>query len=133
MRKASQILYLVGGIIAIVCAVAFVIVGGVYVGIGAAGAANKDLVIEYIKQTQPGIEITEELVIATCATLIATGVWFLIEVPFAALSAVFAFKARKEGTKKLAILNIVFGVLGVTIVPVVGAIFNLIANSQEGQ
>ena len=131
MRKASQILYLVGAILAIVCAVSFLVVGGVYLGLGIAGLVNTDAILDYIRQKDPQSLVTNTDVIAACTILLVFGIFFLVEIPFCVVASILGFKARKTGTKVLAILNIVFGVLSSTTPLVVGGIFNLIANKKE--
>lgn len=133
MRKASKILYLAGGIVSIVWAVAFLICGISCIVLGAIGEGYVDQIIAYISEHAPEVaeKLTPEMIAAFFGVAIGLGVVFLVETAVAAVGAVFAFKAHKEDKRWLAIINIVFGVLGVTIVPAVGAVFQLISDGKE--
>ena len=80
---------------------------------------------------KPEAELTNIMIISYCSRMIAKGSWQLFEIPLCILSSVFAFKAREDGSKNNAVLNIVFGVLSGSMANAVGGIFNLITNNIE--
>ena len=129
MRKASKILFLIGGIVAIVAAVVWLIWGIVLFIL-----PNTEAFEEAIKQAmKENPDVSEELLRATLqGTLIGGGVSLIFETVCCALSSFFAFKAYKQEkpSTALCVLNIVFGALSVE-VNLVGAIFALIANGQD--
>ena len=119
MKKAAKILFLISGIVSLALAVLFLILGIVSLATGVAAI---------VASTAEGL--TEEQIAALVASgsaAIGTGVWLLIEIAFAVVSAVVSFKARNTDKKPLFIVAIVFGALGMTVVPIVAGIFGLIA------
>ena len=129
MRKATKILYLVGAIIAIVLAAVNLFSGVTSVVLGSVGLSNRWLVSKLMGK--PEAELTNIMIISYCSRMIAKGSWQLFEIPLCILSSVFAFKAREDGSKNNAVLNIVFGVLSGSMANAVGGIFNLITNNIE--
>ena len=127
MKKAANILFLIGGIVSIVTAASLVIAGVILMLVGLLPVftdAVMDLAKSYApeeaaKDIQAAFEIMK-------IVLISYGVTCLFIATFSAVSAVVAFKARNTDNKAMFILNIVFGVLGCVEVNVVGAIFALI-------
>ena len=127
MKKAANILFLVGFILSIVMGVGMLIASVVCIVLGAV-PAFKDALVEFAQRYAPeqaAADIDLAIQIAQ-ATLIACGVVYLIVAAFAVPSALFAFKARNSDNRTYFILNIVFGVLACVEVNVVGAIFALI-------
>ena len=133
MRKASQILYLVGAIISIVWAAMFLLCGIAFIVLGAVCVGHEAEFIKQAVEQMPELEgkLTIEMVDAVIGSMIGCGVWFILEAGLCGVGSFFAFKANKEGSRGLAITNIVFGILGVTFVPAVGGVFNLIADQNE--
>ena len=133
MKKASKILYLVGGIVAIVWSALFLIVGVLFIVLGSVGVGNIDAIMQYIAEQSPEFasKITPEMLEAVLGASIGFGVAMLVEVAINIVGALFAFRANKEDQRWLAIVNIVFGLLGVTIAPAVGGIFQLITEGKE--
>ena len=129
MRKASKIIFLVAGILSIVCAVGYLVTGLVYVIL-----PNTDVwaeVCNEIMKDNPSLKPADMEAIKTI--VVTCGVLFLISVAFAGVNSFFSFKAWKQEkpSKALNVLNIVFGVLSGVIVNIVAAIFAFVANGQE--
>ena len=127
MKRAANILFLIGFILSIVMGVSMLIASVVCIVLGAV-PAFKDALVELAQRYAPeqaAADIDLAIQIAQ-ATLIACGVVYLIVAAFAVPSAIFAFKARNSDNRTFFVLNIVFGVLACVEVNVVGAIFALI-------
>ena len=127
LKKAANILFLVGAIFAIVWAVGY-LVGGIVTAVLGGSQVFKDAFIEAAQKADP--EATAETIEAAYAlvqsTLISSAVFCFICFAFCIPSAIFSFKARNSDKKAFFILNIIFGVLSWTIVNVVGAVFGLV-------
>lgn len=133
MKKVSRILLLVAGIYSLVCASIFIILGIVFLVYSSPD--KKDIVIEGIKRGfittvyQGTVEEKAQFVQTLWKVL---GVISLVECVFGFINAFVSFTARKNETKPLHIINIVFGVISGLVINVVGAIFGMIAlNRQE--
>ena len=127
MKRAANILFLIGFILSIVMGVSMLIASVVCIVLGAV-PAFKDALVELAQRYAPeqaAADIDLAIQVAQ-ATLIACGVVYLIVAAFAVPSALFAFKARNSDNRTYFILNIIFGVLACVEVNVVGAIFALI-------
>ena len=127
MKRAANILFLVGAILSIVMGVSMLIAAVTCIVLGSVPAfrdALMDIIQRYAPE-QAAADIEAGLQIAQI-TMIACGVVYLIVAAFAVPSAYFAFKARNSDNRTYFILNIVFGVLACVEVNVVGAIFALI-------
>ena len=137
MKKAANILFLVGFILSIVMGVSMLIAAITCIVLGSV-PAFKDALLDLIQRYAPeqaAADIEAALQIAQI-TMVSCGVVYLIVAAFAVPSALFAFKARNSDNRTYFILNIVFGVLACVEVNVVGAIFALIKgdtieNKQE--
>lgn len=132
MKKAKEILLLVGGILQIAGAVGFAIAGLVF----AILSGLKDFIVEglsngTITSDLPGTP--EEQAAAVSVLFITFAVLFFLFTAFNIVGAIITFKARKAESKPLLIATIVFGVLGGTEVAAVGAVFGLISNGKAGQ
>ena len=134
MKKAANILLLIGGILAIFCAVAFLIMGVVF--IIASGPALTEPLIEGIESgaitTNFQGATTEEIVKIVQSFFLLLGIMFICFVPFTIADCVICFVGKSKQTKGMYILNIVFGVLGSTIINTVGGVLGLIATIKEG-
>ena len=127
MKRAANILFLVGAILSIVMGVSMLIAAVTCIVLGSV-PAFRDALVDLIQRYTPeqaAADIEAGLQIAQI-TMIACGVVYLIVAAFAVPSAYFAFKARNSDNRTYFILNIVFGVLACVEVNVVGAIFALI-------
>ena len=131
MRKASEIILLVGAIVSIVAAVVYATIGGVFAALGALPTE------EVVKAIQDGTWRTdvpgtvEQQAEAIKLIFTGLGVMFLVFGVLCVPNAVFGFMARTRKTQALYVCNIVFGVLSGTEITLVGGIFGLIANGQE--
>lgn len=127
MKKAANILLLVGAIMAICSAVGYLI-GAIVYGVLASPALTefviKGLQEGSIDSSFPGT--AEEQAVLIQAMFVTLAVVFGCLVLTSAASVVFSFKARNTGNKVLIILALVFSVLSSTIVGAVGAVFGLI-------
>ena len=132
MKKASNILYLIGGIVGIVAAVVLFIAAIVYFILSSPAFGN--FVLESLQNgsIKTDIEASPEVIVSILQmTFLTVAIVFTIVAVFAIIASVFSFKARKTPTKKLHILNIVFAALGGTYLSLVAAIFGLITGSNE--
>ena len=134
MKKATQIVLLIAGILAIVGAVAWLVAGIYYFVMGgicamiAAGESGGDLpesiqnwIINYIQQ-HPEFKSMEEV----AGSLIGTGVVFVVFAIFCIPAAVLSFLARKKDVTGLYIACIVLGALSATGLPLIGGVLGLI-------
>ena len=129
MRKASKIIYLVGGILSIVAAVGFLITALIFVIL-----PNTDAFVEAYNRGVADGTISANVTLAEFQ-----GVFAAISVPFffwmaaAIINSVFSFIASKKDrpSTSLAVLNIVFGVISCVEVNIVASVFAFIANGQE--
>ena len=127
MKRAANILFLIGAILSIVTAVSLVVTSIILILVGVLPVfkdALMDIANRYAPE-QAAADIEAALAIAR-VVMITYGVTFLVIAIFSSVSSVVAFKARNTDNKTMFILNIVFGVLGCVEVNVVGAIFALI-------
>ncbi len=127
MKRAANILFLIGAILSIVAAASYFICSIVFIVLGTSPAL-REAIIESINSGQATTTFpsAEEAATFMQATFVATGIVMFIPALCAIPSAIFAFKARNSDKKVFFILNIVFGVLSSATVNVVGAIFALI-------
>lgn len=131
MRKASDIILLVGAIVSIVCAVTFLIIGIVFAMLGQLPTEEIIQAINEGKYTTDVPGTPEQKALAVKSVLTGTGVFFLIVGVMSIVNAVLGFVARAKHSLGLYVANIVFGVLSLTEITLVGGIFGLIANGQE--
>ncbi|MCR4911718.1 MAG: hypothetical protein K5925_04270 [Bacilli bacterium] len=125
MKKAANILFLIGGIVAIVWAIGYLISGIVFLVMG----SNEALIVQLINEGQvqlPQGVTAEEFAKIFCATMAGIGAGCLVCLACSVASSILSFKGRNSSSKAVFILNIVFGVLAFTLVPVVAAVFGLI-------
>ena len=130
MRKASNIVLLIGAILGFVaagslflCAIMFILL-------------STPLFTDFVRE---GIESgtfksdmpdTETVVAMVTAIFIVMAVLMVIIAVLSILSSVFALKARREGRKGLYITSLVFGILASEVI-LVGSIFGLISCRNE--
>ena len=129
MRKVSQILLLVGGILAIVCAVSLFTTAIV---LFAGGSPLLKQVLEPILKEQ-GINEPEKITLAIQAASITMGVFFLLMALCGIPAAVVSFAARKNQSKGLLIACIVLNYFSGSYFGIAGGIVGLIANSRENK
>ena len=125
MRRASNILLLVGGIYSIVCAVTFFVMAIVFLTGG-----SLPIIGRYLEEAlhQAGVDDPERVRLIIQLSSIFTGVTFIFCAILCIPSCIVSFVARKNPTKGLLIANIVIGYLCGTTYNVVGGILGLIYN-----
>ena len=127
MKKASNIMYLVSMI--------FGIIGAVVLFIFGIGSIICGCIPEIHDAIVQGVEGTEEAKTAVLAiyigSMVGSGVVLLFMAAFDAVSAVLCHKARTNGSRKLYIVNIVFGALGGNDVAIAASILAIIAENKE--
>ena len=127
LKKAANILFLVGMIFAIVWGVGYLI-GGIVTAVLGGSQVFKEAFIEAASKADPEAtaETVEAAYLLVQGSLIGSAIVCFICCAFCVPSAIFAFKARNTDNKAFFVLNIIFGILSWTIVNVVGAVFALI-------
>lgn len=139
MKKASQIVLLVAGILTIICAVAYLISSIVYFAAGAVvimlenGTISPADFPEWAQQIIDQISAGKEYdsYAALAAALFTAGAFLLIFAIFSIPAAILSFLARSKDTKGLYICCIVFGILSTTIVATAGGILGLIHQAVD--
>ena len=142
MKKVSQILLLVGGILCIAAAVGMfiyaifsAIIGGVAIMVLNGTFAAEDIpawannIIARFQEMYPNINGWEALASFAITLAVVLFIFSILCIPAAALS----FVARSKEKKGLYIACIILGVLSGTLVSAVGGVFGLIASGQEEQ
>ena len=135
MRKASKVLFLVGGIVSCVEALSYLIMGIVFIFLGASEDFKNDLLKNYsasdlVRDLGNGVT-PADAVQAIQAMYVALGVIFIIGIFISAVNAVLAFKARNSNNKVLFILNIVFGFISGCIINAIGGILAVASPSED--
>ena len=133
MKRVANILLLVGGIIGIVLAVTYFVTAIVYFILSSPVFA--ETLIEGLRN---GTITTDfkggdlaEAVVYVQAAFATVAIVFISLVPFTVASAIICFVGRKKQSMPLYIANIVFGVLGSTIVNTVAGVLGVIATAKE--
>ena len=136
MRRASQILFLVGMILSIVAAVSLGI-SAILCFVAGGNPELGEIISKGIAEAMEagnynGSISADEVAALIQGAYIGFGVALLFAAGFAIANAVFSSKA-KDGrpTRTISILCIVFGILSDVIVTVVAAVFALICDSRE--
>lgn len=126
MRRLSNVFLLVGGICAIICAVCYFFIALTFF------MAGIPQIAEYIRigLEEAGAPNPDKIVLLIQAGSIALGVFMLILMGVCIPSAIFAFKAQRDPSKNLLVLNIVFGYLSGSTYNMVGGILGLIYNRK---
>ena len=127
MRKISNILLLIGGIYAIVCAATFFIFSIVCFAGGATAFISKQIT-EWLHEAGVDDPDRVKMIIGICS--MTAGATLLVCAILSIPSAVVSFLARKKPVKGLLIANIVLGYLVGTTYNVVGGILGLIYNHK---
>lgn len=128
MKKAKQILLLIGGILSIVYLVSFIISGAVLLLLGSPAlteAIKSGLENGAIHSDLPG---GVETVQAFLSTFGATMLIFAI---FSIFAAIFSFAAKRSGGKAINILCVVFGILSGAYPSAVGGVFGIIIEERK--
>ena len=130
MRKASDIVLLVGGILEILATLTFAALALVFMILSSPASA------EIIKEGLQNGTITtsfagsvDEQVAVIQLAFKAMGVVFVVLTVFSLIGCVVSFLAKAKKTNPLYVLAIVFGAVSIE-VPLIGGIFGLIANKR---
>lgn len=141
MKKVSQIILLIAGILAIVGALAwltlsiiYMLIGGFFVAIQNGTIPAEDVpewVWEFVNnflKSHDGLTIE-----AVIAAMFTTGAIYLVFAIFSIPAAIISFLARNKESTGLYVCCIIFGVLSGTVVASVGGIFGLFAIGTNKQ
>ena len=130
MRKASDIVLLVGGIVEILATITFLALAIVFVVL--ASPASAEIIKEGLENgtitTSFAGSVDEQVALIQLAFK-AVGVVFVVLTVFSLIGCIVSFLAKAKKTNPLYVLAIVFGAVS-TYVPLVGGIFGLIANKR---
>ena len=118
MKRVKRILVLVGGILSIVMAASFFIVGLVFVVLGPTIGA-------YMAETD------QQAADIFLGVYLSIGLVFVFVSVFGLINAILSFKAMNSNSKSLMVANIIFGILSDVIVNVVGGIIGFILIDRE--
>ena len=130
MKKAVNILFLVGAIVSLVTVFVLTITGIFLFSISSNTALIRRLIEEGVITTSyQGSE--SEVIQMVQTTLRIAAVFVIIYSLFAVVCAILAFRARSNPNKLNCILNIVFGGLGGITVIIVASILGLVALNNE--
>lgn len=127
LKKAANILFLIGAIVAIVVGVCYLLTSVTFLVLGTSQALRQ-AIIDGINNGSIKTDLPnpEEAATILQAAFLVLGIIFLIPTACSIPSCIFSFKARNTDKKAFFVLNIVFGILGSTIVNVVGGVFGLV-------
>ncbi len=126
LKKAANILFLIGAIAAIVVGVCYLLTSVAFLVLGTS-EAFRQAVIDGIQSGEVKSDLTpEEAANVLQAFFLASGIILLVPTACSIPSCIFSFKARNSNNRAFFVLNIVFGILGSTIVNVVGGVFGLV-------
>ena len=132
MRKASNIVLLVGAIVSYLLTALFIILSAIFFILGSPN--NEQFIIDGLNngtiQTSFNGTVEEK---AAFIQLLSTsfGIAFVIVAILALLSGFMSLSARKKPTPTRLVLAIIFGAISGVTVPIIGAVFGFIANSKN--
>jgi len=133
MKKASDILLLIGGIVSAVLILIYVVLAGVF--FFAASDAARELLISAYESgnfvTDIPVGSAEEALMVFQPIFTVYGVMMVVFAVMAVVNAIIAFTSRGKQTKVGLILNIVFGLLSGVTVNAVGGVLGLIASGKR--
>ena len=132
MKKASNILYLIGGIYAIV-SVAALLIAGVILLIFSSSALTATI-IKGIEEGTIHTSFTgspEEIAVMIQITFLAIGITFIAVSAIYVIAGIIAFKGRNNDKKNLFVANIVFGVITENPLILLASIFALIKGDTK--
>ena len=132
MKKASKILLIINGVLAILAAIGFLVTGIIFM-YGATPEA-REMILKLIDEgviTTTTTMTREELATFVQAMSSSLGIGFVISAVLNIPNAVLSFIAAGKEKKPLYIIVIVLSVLSSTLVGILGGIFGLISSSKE--
>jgi len=132
MKRASKVLLTVGAIYSLVISIVFVLCMITFIVLSLPFFA--DVIRQGIESGEitTNMESVDAAIIFVQAMYITSAVVFGILAIFGFINSSFAFKGAKEQSRKLLILNIVFGFLSCVEINAVGGILGLVALSIWG-
>ena len=122
MEKAKRILFTIAGILSIVCVVAYLITGSVFLAV----ANNVDFVEKMADESTGSMDAE-----AVKAIFMMFGVIFIICGLLSIVNIILSFKGKNSDSKGIMIANIVIGALSGVEINILAAIFGLIARNQK--
>lgn len=132
MKKASKILLIINGVLAILAAIGFLVAGVIFM-YGATPEA-REMILKLIDEgviTTTTTMTREELATFVQTMASSLGIGFVISAVLNIPNAVLSFIAAGKEKKPLYIIVIVLSVLSSTLVGILGGIFGLISSSKE--
>ena len=132
MKKASKILLIINGVLAILAAIGFLVTGIIFM-YGATPEA-REMILKLIDEgaiTTSTTMTREELATFVQTMSSSLGIGFVISAVLNIPNAVLSFIAAGKEKKPLYIIVIVLSVLSSTLVGILGGIFGLISSSKE--
>jgi hypothetical protein len=135
LKKISNILLLVGGIISVVSSAILITSAIVFIFLGC-NAPFKEVIIQGIENgtitvTAPeGTSIIEQAELVQHIFIVLAVVLLVITI-FVSISAVFSFLGAKKNTSTICIFNIVFGVLSDNIISLAGGVLGLVKETES--
>ena len=133
MKKASEILLLIGFILAIISAVGLFIAAIIFFVLGS--PAMKEMIIEGINNGSIVVNgfkgTAEEAATIYQAAMLGSGIAMLFAMAVEIAGAIVCFLARQRKVQGLYIATIVLGALGAGACLIVGSIFGLVALGQQ--
>jgi len=122
MNNAKRILFTISGILSILGILLWLSIGIVFVAL----ANNAEFVERLADESSSGTSAEFFQVYFT-----SLGVMFIVFAVMCVINTIMCFKGRNSDSKKVMILNIVFGVLSSIGLNILAAIFGLIARNKK--
>lgn len=132
MKKASKILLIINGVLAILAAIGFLVTGIIFM-YGATPEA-REMILKLIDEgaiTTSTTMTREELATFVQATASGLGIGFIISAVLNIPNAVISFIASAKENKALYIISIVLSVISSTVIGILGGIFGLVSSNKE--
>ena len=129
MKKASKILFLIGGILGIFAAIAYVVIGAVAIYAAAVAQGGQDVpewVVKLIQQIMADSHVTAEQAVKSIA---AVGVLFMVLFVLAIPAAVLSFICSSKDKRPLPLLIVAtaFSLTAGSALSVVGGVLGIVS------
>lgn len=131
MKKASDILLLIAGIVSIMAGIFYLVLMIVFFVLG---SVDTSTIAQYIREGKINSSVNgtaEEQAEVIKILFVVLAIVFLFLTVFTVVNAVISFVGKARGTKGLYIANIVFGILSSVVLNLVGGILGVVAVSQD--